>query len=182
MFESENPIAIRSKKWMADALMALMEEKPFRKITIQELAERAQLDRRTFYRHFSSKEDVLNSYIKMLGDEYVAALLKNESISIPLCLQVFFEIADKHRAFLVQLRHNDLLMFVLNVFNQLLPSVHNLIKERFNGILSITHGDDIGYIFAFNMGGFWNILIKWIDENFSKTPVQLAEIVSKLMV
>lgn len=182
MYETENPIAIQSKNWLVDALLKLMEEKPYKKITIQELADYAQLDRRTFYRNFESKEDILNYYITALSEEYVIALLRNESITIPICLREFFELADKNKNFVLLLRNNDLLMFLLNKLNELLPSIHDLVEDRFTYGFDAIDNEGIGYIFAFNIGGFWNILIKWINEGFDKTPKEIASIVNKLMI
>lgn len=182
MYETENPVAIQSKTWLVDALLKLMNEKPFKKITIQELANYAKLDRRTFYRNFESKEDILNYHIQILSDEYVVALLKEKIITIPLSLRVFFEITSKHKEFIILLKNNDLLMFLLNKFNELLPSIHSLVEEKFIDGYFASDDEDIEYIFAFNTGGFWNILIKWINEGFEKTPMEITEIVNKLMI
>ena len=61
-----HPSAARSRQWLTAALWALMQEKPFARITISEIAERAQLSRRTFYRNFSSKEELLAAHLHAL--------------------------------------------------------------------------------------------------------------------
>ena len=50
---------IRTKRRIREALMALVMEKPVEKITIKELAERADIDRKTFYLHYGSIGEVL---------------------------------------------------------------------------------------------------------------------------
>jgi AcrR family transcriptional regulator len=45
---------IRTKRQIRAALEALLSEKPVEKITIKELAERADIDRKTFYLHYES--------------------------------------------------------------------------------------------------------------------------------
>lgn len=57
--QRENPQVTRTRKWLVDALIELMGEKPFIKITIQEIVDRAQLSRSAFYSHYSRKEDIL---------------------------------------------------------------------------------------------------------------------------
>lgn len=59
IFSTNNPVAIQSQKWLVTALLDLMKEKPYNKITIKEIAEKADLDRSTFYRNINSKEAVL---------------------------------------------------------------------------------------------------------------------------
>jgi AcrR family transcriptional regulator len=51
----------RSTQLLYNALMALVGEKPFDKITVQEIIERADVGRTTFYAHFQSKEDLFLS-------------------------------------------------------------------------------------------------------------------------
>lgn len=178
MNDTQNPIAIQSKEWLVSSLLQIMKKKPFRKITIQEIAMQAQLDRRTFYRNFSSKEDVLYYYIKKLSDEYVIALLKEQTLTIPITLRVFFEMVEVNKLFFIYLKENDLLIFLLNAFNDILPSIHTLIEPKFSGKFE---NENIQYIFAFNIGGFWNILINWISGEFRHTPDEMAKILHELM-
>lgn len=49
-----------TKQALANSLKEIMEEKPFRKITINDLVERCDLSRLTFYYHFKDKYDLMN--------------------------------------------------------------------------------------------------------------------------
>ena len=51
----------RTRDALGDALVALMQEKPFDTITVQEVLDRAQVSRSTFYTHYSDKDDLLMS-------------------------------------------------------------------------------------------------------------------------
>ena len=70
MTESNNPSAIRSKKEITDALFALMQKHPYNEITVKQIILEARLAKKTFYRNFTSKEDVLRSLIKRRLGEY----------------------------------------------------------------------------------------------------------------
>ncbi len=59
----ENPIALRSKRRMMEALCDLMEEKPVHSITITELCIKAGLSRPAFYQNFDRIDDVLTMCI-----------------------------------------------------------------------------------------------------------------------
>lgn len=54
------------KECMADALLFLMREKPFAKITADEICLRAGVGRATWFRQFSSKEDALAFKMQVL--------------------------------------------------------------------------------------------------------------------
>ena len=51
----------RTRDALGDALVELMQEKPFDSITVQDVLDRAQVGRSTFYSHYSDKDDLLMS-------------------------------------------------------------------------------------------------------------------------
>jgi len=51
----------RTRDALGDALITLMQEKPFDTITVQDVLDRAHVSRSTFYAHYSDKDDLLMS-------------------------------------------------------------------------------------------------------------------------
>src|SRR5215510_7441366 len=51
----------RTRDALGDALIALMQEKAFDTITVQDVLDRAHVSRSTFYAHYSDKDDLLMS-------------------------------------------------------------------------------------------------------------------------
>lgn len=51
----------RTRDALGDALVALMQEKPFETITVQDVLDRAHVSRSTFYSHYNDKDDLLMS-------------------------------------------------------------------------------------------------------------------------
>ena len=49
------------------ALTALMSEKDYAGITITEITQRADVSRMTYYRNYSSKEDILRKFMSDVG-------------------------------------------------------------------------------------------------------------------
>ena len=54
-----DPRVRRTRKWIGDALVRLLEEKSFAEISITDITRQADIARVTFYQHFDSKEAVL---------------------------------------------------------------------------------------------------------------------------
>lgn len=67
----------RSKHWMEDALLQLMEQKNYSKITVKDITEKAGVSRLTFYRNFESKEDILKFHFECIFQNYENTLKKN---------------------------------------------------------------------------------------------------------
>lgn len=53
----------RTKKSLEDALIALTLDKEYDEITIQEITDRADIGYRTFFRHYSDKDELLKSVL-----------------------------------------------------------------------------------------------------------------------
>ena len=67
----------RSRQMLQDALIDLLEFKPFAKISISEIADHADLARSTFYAHFDTKDDLLASLVDTILEPFFAKLLAN---------------------------------------------------------------------------------------------------------
>jgi len=53
----------RTKSWIFDAIMLLMDEIPYKKINVSDICEKAGIARPTFYRYYDDKDDVLFEYL-----------------------------------------------------------------------------------------------------------------------
>ena len=60
---------------IADALFSLMKRKPFQQITVTEICEEANLGRKTFYRNFDLREDVIDFWLDLRCEECREVLL-----------------------------------------------------------------------------------------------------------
>lgn len=52
-----------TKRMLKESLLSLLKEKPVEKITVKELCERADVNRSTFYVHYGSPQQLLNSIL-----------------------------------------------------------------------------------------------------------------------
>ncbi|MGL6299693.1 TetR/AcrR family transcriptional regulator [Streptococcus iniae] len=59
MKEVKNSIAMKSRQELIQALLRLMKNNNYQLITVSEISDEAQLSRRTFYRIYDSKNDIL---------------------------------------------------------------------------------------------------------------------------
>ena len=64
MAKAEYRSSIRSKKMIQQALADLLQEKPLNKITVTDIVTRAQINRGTFYAHYTDIANVLDHLIQ----------------------------------------------------------------------------------------------------------------------
>ena len=73
-----DPRVTRTQKLIRDALMSLLAEKSFESISVQDIAERATVNRATFYAHFSDKFALLEAITR---DEVAAKLADGDPLN-----------------------------------------------------------------------------------------------------
>lgn len=169
---SKNPSVIRSQQWLYNSLVILMKEKPFDSISIGEITKNAELDRATFYRNFNSKEDILNVGIIKIRNKYMEVLKNSQSLNMESLSFAFFTICNEEIDLLKLLHSQALSSLLLNQFNEMLPQLHLSVKNKFNYQIN-----DEYLLFAlyYNTGGFYNILMKWIEGGCKESTQELVE-------
>lgn len=70
-----DPRVKRTRKLLQDAMMELLREKRFQSVTVQDIAERAMLNRATFYAHFEDKYALADYMLRGMFREAVDARL-----------------------------------------------------------------------------------------------------------
>jgi AcrR family transcriptional regulator len=91
----------RTRDLLGDALVELMHEKPFKQITVQNVLDRAEIGRSTFYTHYRDKEDLFLSDVEDFFEMMAGMLAKrgDKSNRIVPVRELFAHISDM-RAFL----------------------------------------------------------------------------------
>ena len=175
--ETTNPIAMQSRKWFTDALLSLMEKRVFKNISITDIAEKADLSRRTFYRIFKTKEDILIYYADKLYGEFLQLLNRETDRRFAVTVRLYFEFWYRHKHFLGLLKQSKMLPFMMNQYTRLFPKVFQMIKENH----PLAHNEEaLSYAMAFSAGGLLSILLKWAEDGIEKTPediMQLMELI-----
>lgn len=79
---SLDPRVKRTRKLLQGAFMALMAEKEFQNITIQDITQRAEVNRATFYAHFEDKDALANALLRTMFQEKLDSRLSEAHFSV----------------------------------------------------------------------------------------------------
>ncbi|MGN0351732.1 MAG: TetR/AcrR family transcriptional regulator [Roseburia sp.] len=175
MNPSTNPSALRSKNEITNSLLRLMEQYPYAKISIKQILLEAQVARKTFYRNFSDKDDVLDAYLNTLMTEYVTTLQQIKDCGIANVLDVIFDFCILHKDFLMLLHKNHLMHLLLDKWNTFIPNVHDQIIDKNSAFYQSCKNLNMDYILAFNIGAVWNIIVMWMEHDIKESPKELKQ-------
>ena len=161
---SQNASALRSKQEIMDALLSLMEKSPYNEISVKQIVLETGLVRKTFYRNFTSKDDVLDAYINSVIREYVDGLLEQPEDP----LGVIFRFCEKNRKMLKLMNRNRLLYLLLLRLNEEIPRLSSTVDMNRNPFARLMAGMESDYLIAFNIGAIWNVICKWVERGMEE--------------
>lgn len=162
-----NKTAIQSQHMIADALFSLMKRKPFQQITITEICEEAAIGRKTFYRNFELKEDVVDFWLDLRCAEY-----EQDFLCVPLEEKLYYHCVflKKHTAELITLYHNGMHPMIEKKFSVFLP-----------GTMPIWSEDPVEqeYRSQYIIAGIDAIIRIWVTRGFQESIEEIVAIVNR---
>ena len=169
--KKENPQRMLSKSLLVHALLELMEERPYNEINITDLSKKADLSRRTFYRHFATIDEVLDYVLIQISKQFSVYQAQQRPRTLKEIAFTFFSYWQQHRQFLQVLKNNNLLYRLHNKF----AIISSNAKEEKAPVY--TDVSLIDYAISFTSGALWNLLVKWLDNGAVQSPKEMSDIV-----
>ena len=157
------------------ALIELMEEKPFHKITIKEICERADLNRTTFYLHYTDQTQLLNEIITILEDDMTNCIPAPDDKGNGLeRLKQYLEYVRANAKIYRTLMRSDedvgartrIIRDILRDIKDSLPVLGKPLENR--------------YIYRFIIDGSISMILNWIDSDFDISTEVLAKLIFDL--
>jgi AcrR family transcriptional regulator len=122
---TEDPRVLRSRKMLMDALSQLLAQKPFEDISIQEIADRAKLNRATFYLHYPDKGALLQAMTATRFRELIAG----RGLSFTNCEGALRAIALGVCDYLAETTKCSGQLATLPLENSVIPVVEDIFRE-----------------------------------------------------
>ena len=180
-----DPRVVRTRQLLRDALVALIGEKGFDAITVQDIAERARVNRATFYLHYKDKNDLLIKSLRDALGELIADITppapgenSPPDNALEPILQVF-----KHVA-----RHADFYQVMLGADG--VPSFIAWVREYIEEIalkwFAVLQPDaakivvPVEIIVNYLSGAYIGVIIWWLDHNRPHSPEYMANQLRRL--
>ncbi|MEM7335332.1 MAG: TetR/AcrR family transcriptional regulator [Chloroflexota bacterium] len=178
-----NRYALLSRSLLQEALLQLMKEKNYSKISVTDIVKQAELSRPTFYAHFETKDDLLMSYVDDLLEEIYGMILKyplQEQVheSMPFPPNNLFKAWLKRKEIFEQVRLADIDYLILK---KIRDHHYEIFSEQWpSSPLSNLNPKLIGYCINYMAGSVAMFLLHWMDEGMPYDPVIMGELLEAL--
>ena len=165
---------MRTRDALGDALVALMHEKHFGDITVQEVLECAGVARTTFYAHYRDKEDLFLSDVEEFLEQCSNVLKRqNANPKRLLPVQEFFAHLRDVREFHAALMRSEKLNDVWALGRGILA---RSIEERLQAAgMKMEPRRRAAQAYAL-AGSFFSLLDWWIDKGMKTDPKAMDEL------
>lgn len=182
--------AIRTKKMIRKALSELIEEKGLNNISITDLTTRADINRGTFYLHYTDKYDLLEKvedeimkeiqeqtkgidYINMMNIDVV-----NEPIPFIIKLFEYFKENANFMKAILGPKGDPLFLRKLKKFTEINLFEKKLVKAFNQENMLIPEEYFISYLISAHLG----VVQQWLESGMNKSPKEMALILSKMSI
>ncbi len=169
--EKQNEINLLTKECILTALLRLMEEKPYKSISITDITSLAGVSRMAYYRNYNSKEEILIKHLEDEEKKVIESATVNKDTTI-----------------------KDIIYYVSNFIqnnSEVIKAVYaaglthkltDMLNKRIYSYFPISHQTTEGkYAVRFYVGAILSVYRYWIDNGMEEPADTVSEIVWKLI-
>jgi AcrR family transcriptional regulator len=168
----------KTKTAIKDALLSLILEYDFNKITVKMITEKANIGRKTFYLHYGCIEDVIVDYQNSISLELEKSLSKNFKNTENDIHNIFIDLTKvikDNLTFYKRIAKNDTYYFMRNVFEQMLESTINKIYHK----LYHTGSTNVSYYSSFYASGIIRLYFDFLKGTINITLDEVQDIATR---
>ena len=155
-----------------------MEKYTYEEISVKQIVLETDLVRKTFYRNFKSKDDVLRTHIRAILRDYFD-IVNNAKGDV---LTTVFAFADKNKKLLKLLDKNDMMYYVLQGMNEFILSMKDKTNPELNPFTKLFEGLDSDYLITLNIGGIWNVISLWVRRDMKDDPEDVKAAIKQYLI
>lgn len=169
-----------TKKSLAKSLIKLLQEKPVAQIDVSELCKNANLNRTTFYNHYSSiyalLDEMVSEFFKNVK-KYLADSIDEKSENTAAKISLMLKYLKQNRRFVRTIMNNNLYE---EIGNKLISFdfVSNLLNTNIKYRQNIYIND--AYYIGFIISGWYAVIKRWVNEDCDLDENTLARLLTSI--
>lgn len=171
----------RTRQLLRDALVSLILEKGYQKITIQDIIDRANVGRSTFYSHYRDKDDLLLGGFDELAHDLHRHMRSPDTTRDDhghlLHSLEFFIHACNNRELYIAMSESGGGDLILDIARQ---HMQNHIEVHLNQFPSIGDEIPLPVITNFLAGSLLSMISWWLEQNLPYSPEEMDEMFNAL--
>ncbi len=164
-----------TREWTFEALYKLLENNEYDNIKITDIINKAGISRATFYRNFSTKDDIIKLKVKMFFEFFYVDIVNrykqldhDEEIFL---IQNFFNTVDEEEKLISTVIKTNLEYLMV----QGILDIINMQRDKFYKIVKPNEKSE-KYTMEIVASSAWTLLSRWIKNGKEETASELVDI------
>ena len=171
---------LKTRKWLSDSLVSLIIEKGYEAVTVQDIIDRANVGRSTFYAHFENKEQLL-----LAGHTPLRQILEdgrtskeNSLVEPDISFYALFEhIAENHQLAKAMIGKKSGEIVTSHLRDIMAIKISHYLKQQ-----TQTASKMRNLIAEAAAAAMISLLTNWIEEGMPFTVTEIADKAQKLLM
>ncbi|MFF2907985.1 TetR/AcrR family transcriptional regulator [Paenibacillus sp. NPDC057934] len=168
----------RTREWILEALLILLETIPYEKIKIAAITNKAGVARQTFYRNYKSKDDIIETYLETFFNEFIMDIKKidceNNEDAIP---RLLFERLERESQITTRLMKANIEHLWMKHFERLERAYSD---ELCGDEKELSKQLYYRYSVKYQLSGTFGIMVDWLMSGMPLTAVEMGTIITEL--
>ena len=172
---------VKTRTNIKNSLIDLLAEKNVSKITVTELAEKAMINRKTFYRHYHTVQDVVDDINYDIINDVISHAKKSDRDGNNLVNQLNFiglSIVENKEQI------NKILKNSPEVFGsgRSVELLKRFIEVSIRPVLNFKNETKLKYLVEFVVSGFISVYVRWFNDGGAESSEKLADAVNEFVL
>ncbi|WP_083732993.1 TetR/AcrR family transcriptional regulator [Spirosoma montaniterrae] len=169
----------RTRKLLTDALIELVLEKGYEAVTVQDIIDRANVGRSTFYAHFENKEQLLFSGRGWLTEDlFDESGTSADQLTLGVNLSALFRhVVDNHRLAKAMLGKSSGELVINHIRESLTMQMRKALKVQVGGIAEVNANLTAQALASMLIG----LLRSWLEQDMPISAQEVTDLAERLI-
>ena len=170
-----------TKMVLKKALLELMQHKPVNKITVKEICERAELNRATFYAHYSDCFDLLESIEEDLLEAFQQSLKLVDSFDVTALIEAIYTMIEQQQEACRVLIFQNVCRVLLfgrrstELIHRMIAYAHDLSISAWRKTLKNASADELEMLYLCLSNGLLSVVLDGYDRFDQQSVIRFVE-------
>ena len=167
----------RTRHLLSAALVELIREKDYKTITVNDIIERANVGRSTFYAHYKDKDDLFLGELDRVIEVLSRRIPGQDEMPFLPSLGLFQHVSEEYELYRALVWTPGIDLLIKHMQKSLTQRVEQGLQNS-----GQEYGVPIPILANFITGSFLNLLKWWLENKEKQTPEQMNEMFKKLIL
>jgi len=177
MSDKQDRRSQRTRHLLSAAMVELIREKDYNSITVNDIIERANVGRSTFYAHFHDKEALFVGELDRVIEILSHRISDQEEIPFFPSLGLFRHVGEEYRLYKALLWTSGIDLFIKHMQNSLSKRIEQGLQESRKD-----YAVPIPILANFIAGSFLTLLQWWLENKMIYSPEEMDKIFRRLTI